>query len=415
MKNVLCVNEKKFKSVFVSLNLLAYLDAKDISKNALLANVLKSGNKKYTTKRALKLKLADLYDASADIQVEKFSNYLSLKVAFEFINASVIEKIKEENIIDFIINYIGNPCIEDNQFNEDIVEREKKKLIEKINEEKDNKRSYALSKLEKIMFKNDAYGVSVLGDEEELINLTAKELYKFYMNVITNSKIVIQVVGNLDGYENLADNLNKELSNKFNNISSLEIKPSICLNERKGIMEEIENQQISQSIVTVGARFIDIKKEETYAAMVYAQILGGNPASLMFQNVREKASLAYFAKAMYNRQKEVIYAFAGIEPDKYEKAKELIVQQFELMKKGDFAEIQFTASKDTLISSYKEAYDDKIAIAKMKLANELYFGEDIDIEEILQNIQKVTIQDVINIANKVNVDTIYCLGGVRSE
>lgn len=415
MKNVLCVNENKFKSVFVSINLLAPLDANDISKNALLASVLKSGNKVYPTKRQIKLKLAEMYDASADMQVEKFSNYLCFKIMFEFVNSKGVTKLKQEEVIDFLINYISSPIVENESFDEDVVGREKKNLIEKINEEKDNKRKYALSQLEKIMFKDEAYGVSALGEEKVLSKLNGKELYNHYIKLITTSKIFIQVVGNLEGYESLAKELHVELTEKLNNQSDVDITTNYLKNTKKDIQEEIEKQKISQSVVTIGARIIDSEKQDTYATMVYAQILGGNPASLMFQNVREKASLAYFAKAMYNRQKEVVYSFAGIEPQKYEMAKKLMLEQFELMKKGDFSKVQLTASKDTLISSYKEVFDDKQAIAKMELANEMYFEEEKTLEQIIENIQKVSIQDVINVANKVNVDTIYCLGGEYSE
>ena len=43
--------------------------------------------------------------------------------------------------------------------------------------------------------------------------------------------------------------------------------------------------------------------------------------------------------------------------------------------------------------------------------NEMYFGKSVTIDEMIAEINKVTKQDVVNISNKVNVDSIFCLGG----
>ena len=180
---------------------------------------------------------------------------------------------------------------------------------------------------------------------------------------------------------------------------------------RQDIREVTEVQQISQSVITIGAKINNVTQNDAYKIMVYNQILGGNPASLMFQNVREKHSLAYFAKSIYNRQKQSISIFAGIEPQNYDKAKKIMLEQLDIIKEGKFDEIQFTASKDTLISAYKEYLDVKEELSKLMFTNEMYFGKTVTIDEMIENITSVTKQDIIDIAGKISVDSIFCLGG----
>ena len=140
-------------------------------------------------------------------------------------------------------------------------------------------------------------------------------------------------------------------------------------------------------------------------------IIGGNPASLMFQNVREKNSLAYFAKSMYNRQRQTINIYAGIEPRNYEKAKNIMLEQFEIMQKGEFSDVQFQASVDTLVASLKSIYDSKEEFARTMFANQMFFGKDVTIEEIIEKVKCVKKEDVLRIASKVYTDSIFCLGG----
>lgn len=412
MKKVNSINIEKFKSVFVSINFLTSIDAKNMSKNALLASVMKKGNKTYNTEKEINRKLAKMYDALIDVSTEKYKDYINLKVQFEFINVESIEKLNKKEIIELLIDYITNPKIINDSFDKTIVEREKAGLIEKINEEKDNKRRYALARLDEIMFENEEYATSTLGREKDIQEIDEKGLYKYYLELMNNSSIIVNVAGNLKGYEMLGSELYNEVLNKLNreNIKDILYREEQN-NIRTEIKEQVEHQQISQSVVAIGIKIDNVTQKDSYKIMVYNQILGGNPASLMFQNVREKHSLAYFAKSIYNRQKQTISIFAGIEPKKIDKAKTIMLEQLNIMQNGEFSETQFKASKDTLISAYKESFDVKEELSKLMFTNEMYFGKLVTIDEMIEEIEKVTKQDVLEIAEKVRLDSIFCLGG----
>ncbi len=413
MNNINLVNIDKFKSVFVNINFLMPMSAESMSKNALLACVLKKGNNTYPTEKEINRKLAHMYNACMDISTDKFKDYLNLKVDFEYINSG---RIDFSEVVEFLVDYITNPALIDGVLDKATVEREKDNLIERIESEKDNKKKYALENLNKMMFEGEDYACSVLGDVSVIKNITAQELTAHYNEVMKNSEIVINVVGGIKGHEELASQIYTDLLIMFKKdvpgkiITTLD-KYSVPEN----VKEKIETQQISQSVLTIGAKICDVKKEDMYSILVYNELLGGNPASLMFQNVREKNSLAYFAKSMYNRQRQTINIFAGIEPKNYDKAKAIMLEQFEIMRKGDFSDVQYTASVDTLIATLKSMNDSKEELSRMLFANELFFGRKVEIDEMIENIRKVTKEDVMNIASKVYTDSIFCLGGEQGE
>ena len=57
---------------------------------------------------------------------------------------------------------------------------------------------------------------------------------------------------------------------------------------------------------------------------------------MMFQNVREKESLAYSARSNYIKQKQNVFIRCGIEIEKYEKAVEVIKEQLKNIEERKF-------------------------------------------------------------------------------
>ena len=109
--------------------------------------------------------------------------------------------------------------------------------------------------------------------------------------------------------------------------------------------------QVGQGNLVIGLDINCQKPNEKYIASVYNAILGGGANSKLFQNVREKNSLAYTAGSTFRRQKNVIFIRCGIEIDKYEKALSTIKEQITDMADGNFTEEDIENSKKLIISS----------------------------------------------------------------
>ena len=95
---------------------------------------------------------------------------------------------------------------------------------------------------------------------------------------------------------------------------------------------------ITQGKLVIGLNVNTENEDDKYVALMYNMLLGGGANSKLFQNVREKASLAYTAGSMYIRQKNNIFIRCGIEIKNYNKAKEIIEKQLEDLKNGQFSE-----------------------------------------------------------------------------
>ena len=165
---------------------------------------------------------------------------------------------------------------------------------------------------------------------------------------------------------------------------------------------------ITQGKLIIGLDLNIDDEQLIFDAVLYNSILGGSANSKLFQNVREKAHLAYVASSSYSRYKSNIFIKCGIEIENYEKAVEIIRKQLEDMANGDFSESDIQNSKKGIIAGIKTIDDEQDTQITFYFGQELS-NNPIEAQEYIKKIQNVNKENIINIAKKVKINTIYFL------
>ncbi len=415
MGKIIRINDNKFKSIYFSYNFTLKLDKEEIAKNVISCFALSKGSKKYETSKEIEKYLASLYGANFDVNVEKIGDLFNFEFKIECVNKNFLPNKEDVFIkcLEFMYEIIYNPRLENDVFNNEIFEREKEYVISVIEKRKDEKIRYAVSRAEEFMCINTSAGCFVYGDVDSAKSVTNLDAYNAYKNMISSAYVTVIVSGNLDGYEKVEDSINAIFNDKINNgISINEVSKYINIANKyeSNITEIKENMDTVQSVICVGMKNESEKDLDFYVANVYNTILGGSPSSKLFQNVREKESLAYTARSRYYRFKKMYVIYAGIEEKNYEKAKEVILKQIDDMKNGNITEIEITAAKESLISDIKEWKDSKLALSKQSYINNIMGAKD-SVEEMIENIKNITLEDIVNYAKGVEAKVIYLLGG----
>ena len=413
MSNVYKINNKKFKSIYFSVNFTMPVNKKQISENSLLSAILGKSCDKYKTQKEMQKYLYSLYGANFDVGIERFGDLYNIEFRCECINKEFLpgkEDVVNE-VLEFLYNIIYKPDIKNNTFNKEIIQREKEFVLNKIREVKDDKLRYGVRKMEELMCKNEPFSIYVYGDEDDILKITEEDLYKRYTEVINNSAITVIVSGNLSGYDDIETRINNIFGNKLT--SNLDYKELIYDKKEKHQKEEIiESQETTQSVLTYGLRINNINSNDFYKLSVYNALLGGTPSSKLFQNFREKESLAYTVRSRYYRFKDIIIIYAGIQKENYEKAKKVLENEINLIKEGKVTDEEFNASKQSIISNLKEWNDSKIALSKMFISNMFATKSNtLELEDMINNMNKVTKQDVIDIAKNIAIEKVFFLGG----
>lgn len=413
MNNIYKINSEKFKSIYFSINFTMPVNKRQISENALLSAVLGKSNKKFKTQKEIQMYLYSLYGANFDIGIEKFGDLYNIEFRGECINKKYLPNNTDvvNEVLEFLYDAIYNPNVLNGAFDEEVVEREKDFILNKIREVKDDKLRYGIRKMEELMCKDEPFSTYVYGDEEDIYKITSSDLYKRYNEVISNSCITFIISGNLLGYEDIEEKVNNIFNNKL--VSKLNYKDLIYnqkLNHNQEVVEE--SQQTTQSVLSYGLRINNSNSNDFYKLSVYNALLGGTPSSKLFQNFREKESLAYTVRSRYYRFKDIIIIYSGIQKENYEKAKLVLENEINKIKDGEISDEEFEASKKSIISDLKEWNDSKIALSKMFISNLFSLKNDsLTLEQMVDKFEKVTKQDIIDIAGKITIEKIYFLGG----
>lgn len=413
MNNIYKINSEKFKSIYFSINFTMPVNKRQISENALLSAVLGKSNKKFKTQKEIQMYLYSLYGANFDIGIEKFGDLYNIEFRGECINKKYLPNNTDvvNEVLEFLYDAIYNPNVLNGAFDEEVVEREKDFILNKIREVKDDKLRYGIRKMEELMCKDEPFSTYVYGDEDDIYKITSSDLYKRYNEVISNSCITFIISGNLLGYEDIEEKVKNIFNNKL--VSKLNYKELIYNQKLNHIQEVVEeSQQTTQSVLSYGLRINNPNSNDFYKLSVYNALLGGTPSSKLFQNFREKESLAYTVRSIYYRFKDIIIIYAGIQKENYEKAKLVLENEINKIKDGEISDEEFEASKKSIISDLKEWNDSKIALSKMFISNLFSLKNDsLTLEQMVDKFEKVTKQDIIDIASKITIEKIYFLGG----
>ena len=404
------IKTEKFKTNLVAVFLTTPITRENVTKNALISAVLRRGSKNMPTSLQISQELEEMYGASFDNGIDKTGDNHVLKFYLESVNDNFLPN-EQENIlkssIDKLLEIILNPVTENGVFKEEYVKQEKENIKRIIEGKTDNKARYAIDRCIEEMYKDEPYGLYKFGYIEDLKDITSQNLYEQYTQLIQNCKIDIFVSGNIE-------NNVEEIINNNENITKLgDREPKYLINEleKKEKVEEkeiIEEQYFVQGKIVIGLDLALENDDQKYDALVYNSILGGTANSKMFQEVREKASLAYTAGSSYVRYKSIIFIKCGIEIKNYEKAMEIIRKQVEDMKNGKFTNEEIENAKKSIISTIKSIDDEQDTQITYYFGQEIT-GNKITEAEYIEKIKNVNKENIVKIANSLTVNTIYFL------
>lgn len=405
--NIYVHSTPKFKTATFCLFIHQNLARETATKTALLPFVLKRGSKSFPTSRKLNLFLEDLYGTNMGGDVLKRGETQIMQFFMETINNNYVydENILIKGLTAFR-DMILNPIVEDEGFKKDYVNQEKEILKRNIESLYNDKFNYAIERCFQEMCKDEAFSIYRYGNVEDLDSIDNKILYNYYRECLSHCPIDFFVLGDVD---------EKEITKIIDDVFSFErkeIKPVKTDFVSRFIQEPNyaeEKQDVNQGKLTLGFRTnTKYSDKDYYSLMVYNGILGGGTHSKLFQNVREKASLAYYAFSRLEKNKGLMLISCGIEFDDKEKALDIINQQLDDLHKGKISDYEFDSTIKSLVNSFKEAADNPSMIISLYLDGILN-GIQRTTEDIIDNLYKVTKADVINVAEKICLDTVFFL------
>lgn len=400
---------EQFKTFAISVYAGSPLQEDTVTQTALVPFVLRRGNETYPDTKQYRERLDDLYGAGFGFDIYKRGDYQMVQFRMDVIQDEFVSS--SESLLVEAMKFLGEtltrPAQENNAFVNKYVDSEKTTLQKRLESIINDKIKYAAERCIEEMCKEEPYRLHPLGKIEALPAITAESLFMQYRQWLASSPIDVYVVGNTSLAQVLP--LIEKHFGGVERSSSAGYKGTIQHRDVSEVKEVIERLEVNQGKLNMGLRAYTTYADDAYAtALMYNGILGGYPHSKLFTNVREKASLAYYASSRLDGHKGIMTIQSGIEIGNYEKAVNIIKEQLQAMADGQISDTELAQTKAMITGHLRELQDSAFELIAFDFNNVLS-GAERTVPGLIEQVEAVGKAEIQALAQKVKLDTIYFL------
>ena len=401
------IPSEKFKTSFLSAQMVVPMSKESAPLNALLVNVLSRGTIRFPDMSAISRHLDNLYGARLEPVVRKKGE----NQIFGFLASCIDDRLlpNGERVLEPLADLIGElftaPATKNGRLNGQYLKSERENLVDLIRSEINDKDAYASFRLIEEMCAGEAYGLRRLGRVEDVEKVSVQKLNKYYLSVLPKARMELFYCGAAS--EKRVVGMLKRAFAALPRQGELELLPTT----RREVSDECryieETMDVTQGKLCIGFR---TDSRDNAATMLMNAMFGGTNNSKLFLNVREKLSLCYYAGSTNHWKKGLVTVASGIDVANYQRAVDEILAQVEALKNGEWEDWEFEGARSTLRGSF-HAIEDSAGGMEDFIMGQLATGGEETLPGLLAAIEEVTPERIREAAAHLKVDTIYFLRG----
>ena len=323
-------------------------------------------------------------------------------------------KVLDEHLpiaLDVLSDLVLNPV-----FAEKDIDREQGVILEEIKMDEDNPDYLVHEIFTQNFWKDHPLGKPILGTKETVRRFAQPVLFDYYGTRFAPGNLIVCAAGSLN-HANVVELVAKQfagLAPKSNGYHGEppRIVPRIIMRNKKSL-EQVQ--------ICMGVPSHPIAHERRYASYVLNTLLGGGMSSRLFQNVRERQGLVYAIYSDLNPYRDTgcLSVYAGTSRQSAPKVVASILNEFRGVKSGPLPEEEVRRAKDQLKGSLMLSLESSTSRMSNLARQEMYFDHFSTLDELIENIEKVSLEDVRALANeyfqadKIAVTVLGNLNGLK--
>ena len=407
-----CFRDHRFKHSCLSLQLVRPMDKNEAAMNALLPAVLLRGSRPHPDIRSLTLHLDDLYGAAVGPMVRRVGDWQTTGFYASFTDdrfALSGDRIFEP-LMALLRELLLDPLTEGDGFRESYVESEKKNLISTIESQKNNKAAWAMERLMAHMCREDSYGIPRLGEKHDVEAITPAMLYDHLQKILRESPVELFYVGS-EAPETVAE----RVTGIFEGMERCPVTlPAQTGFHPAEAVDLTETMDVNQGKLCMGFTTpVTCRDEDFTALQAFNTVFGGGMTSKLFAHIREKLSLCYAISSGVSGSKGLVTVSAGIDSHMDKTVREEILHQLELCRNGEISRQELTSAKQAMRSSALAVHESPGSIENF-YSNAALSGRSVSTEELLRQIEAVTVEDIQTMARQTTLHSVFFLKGVEA-
>jgi predicted Zn-dependent peptidase len=294
--------------------------------------------------------------------------------------------------------------VRNSTFPEEELEKEKKVVLEEMKMYKDSSEDVIFEEFSSQVFNDHPIGRPIIGYEETVSSFTRQHLFDYMEDRYQPSNLLISVAGNVEHEEVV--NIVTRLMDQPNEKDATPVDQP--LKEYKTTQKEI-SKVIEQTHMILGRRGLNYDHTDKYLLLLANTILGGGMSSRLHQNIREKFGYCYSIGTFNQSYTDsgLFGVYIGTDKGYVPHVRDLINKEFE--------KIQSYKVPDKELNEAKAQLKGKLLLSQESTSNRmtrlaksiLYFDRFITLEELVENIDKVTSDKLLNFSNEFFDSSLY--------
>ena len=404
------VQTDRFKTGCFSINFLRPLNADTAAWNALVPSVLLRGCESYPDMLDISNRLDELYGAGIGTLIRKKGEVQSVGMYADFLEDRYANQEPVfAQMISFLSDLMFRPVLESDAFVEEFVNSEALNLSNAIAAKINDKRAYAISRLLKHMCAGETYAVPRLGYRNSLEEVDAQKLLSNWHHIQTTSSVELFYLGR-KSKEDVVETV-RELLRDLPRGELTETPTMLHMPSREVQFVE-EEMEVSQGKLTMGLRSDIVVSDSRYPAMMLLNaIFGAGMTSKLFLQIREEQSLCYYANSSMDKFKGIMLVDAGVAFENYEVARDGILHQLDLCRQGEITKEELESARNYVLSALRAGQDSPGRLDDYAIGQAIA-GLTGSMADLSKRISEVTMDQVVEAANSLQLDTVYFLKGV---
>ena len=407
--NVHTIKTDRYKTCHVEVIFRNIVDKEKLPSLSFLADILSESSKNYPKKKDLITRYEELYQIFAYTNSVRLGNVFDFHVNLDFINPEYIEdETYIEEVFKTFFDIIDNPCVTNDEFDLKPFNIVKERLKREIISLKENSMKQSIKEAFKAMNTDTPTSYDLLGSISDLEKITPSSLYETYKYLRKNFQVDIFIIGNLD-MDYTVEIIKKYFKNRY--IVKKDVDYYLDNKQvKKEIIKNMPSDNVLANLVMIFNinDLTDIEKNITFGVFNYIYASGGLTSKL-YKSIREENSLCYAISSMYLKYDRLLLIHISLENVNVLKSVSLVKKELKNMQKGMFTDEEISDACNNMIISLDMTKDNNVALLNNYV---LYVYDNLTpIDERVKLYKEIKKEDIINVAKKIKLNTIFTLEG----
>ncbi len=280
------------------------------------------------------------------------------------------------------------------------IDKEKGVILEEINLYEDMPVRKIGDIYEKLLYGDTPMGWDIAGEKDVIRSLKREDFVDYMGSLYSAGNIVLVVAGGVQ-----TNQVEEAAEKYFGKMQQFDTKSYTKVVEKQEKAQLLLKQKDTEQMhIAIGFRTVSIDSPDRFALSVLSSILGGGMSSRLFHEVREKRGLAYYVRTTSDHFVDAgsLVTTSGLDPKRVEEGVKVIVQEYRKFadEKAGITSSEFKKAKEYLKGHFVLELEDSRSVAGFYSSQELLEKEVLNPDQLLEKIDKVTVEEVEEVAKK---------------